>query len=68
MEGESACTLTTEDFMLDIYSNLLKQEKWTMNDIDDMDIFYYIDVLAYTSKNNKEEKEKEIYIDQCGWL
>ncbi|MGG7163794.1 hypothetical protein [Clostridium ihumii] len=54
--------------MLDIYSNLLKQEKWTMNDIDDMDIFYYIDVLAYTSKNNKEEKEKEIYIDQCGWL
>lgn len=54
--------------MLDIYSSLLKQEKWTMNDIDKMDIFYYLDILAYKIKNNENENENEIYIDQCGWL
>ncbi|MEG2787343.1 MAG: hypothetical protein RR942_05925 [Romboutsia sp.] len=40
-----------------------------MTDVDNMDIFYYFEVLAYkiNFKNNKE-KEEEVYIDQVSWL
>lgn len=37
-----------------------------MRDIDEMDIFYYFDILAYKIK--KIEKEEDFYIDQVGWL
>lgn len=43
-----------------------------MTDIDNMDIFYYFDVLAYRLKNIDEEtgkkKEEDIYVDQVSWL
>ena len=42
-----------------------------MCDVDDMDILYYLDVLAYRiqSKDNKDDKkEKDVYIDELGWL
>lgn len=44
-----------------------------MCDVDNMDIFYYLEVLAYRIKNNpndnnKKEKEKEVYIDEVSWL
>lgn len=48
--------------MKDIYLNLMEQQ-WTMQDIDEMDILYYFELLAY--KANKEQ-EPTAYIDQCG--
>ena len=37
--------------MKETYWNLLDKD-WTLNDIDEMDIYYYIDLLLY--KANKE--------------
>lgn len=57
--------------MLDIYSNLLEQN-WAMTAIDEMDIFYYFDVLAYRNKNidstTWKRREDDVYIDQVSWL
>ncbi|WP_278247907.1 hypothetical protein [Clostridium botulinum] len=42
-----------------------------MIDIDNMDIFYYFDVLAYRNKTNSKtgkRKEEDVYIDQVSWL
>ncbi|EPY2286643.1 hypothetical protein ACXAT6_003922 [Clostridium sporogenes] len=43
-----------------------------MIDIDNMDIFYYFDVLAYRNKTidskTGKRKEEDVYIDQIGWL
>ncbi|EPY2274470.1 hypothetical protein ACXAUS_003369 [Clostridium sporogenes] len=41
--------------MLDLYSSLI--DKWTMTDIDNMDIFYYFDILAYKIKTEKNKQE-----------
>ena len=46
--------------MKETYLCLLEQG-WTLNDIDEMDIFFYWEVLAY--KANKEQ-EPTAYIDQ----
>jgi hypothetical protein len=43
--------------------NLLENQ-WTMNDIDDMDIFAYWRVMAY--KSNKEYQEQFVPIDALG--
>jgi hypothetical protein len=40
--------------MKEIYSQLLEQG-WTLTDIDEMDIFYYFDILIYRA--NKEYKQ-----------
>lgn len=40
--------------MKEIYSQLLEQG-WTLNDIDEMDIFYYFDILIYRA--NKEYRQ-----------
>ncbi|WP_164076342.1 hypothetical protein [Clostridium botulinum] len=42
--------------MLDLYSSLIDKE-WTMTDIDNMDIFYYFDILAYRIKIEKNKQE-----------
>ncbi|MHB1651388.1 MAG: hypothetical protein ACYCVD_02790 [Desulfitobacteriaceae bacterium] len=47
--------------MLDFYSQLL-EDGWTLNDIDEMDFYYYLDILIY--KANKKEKKDFAYIDQ----
>jgi hypothetical protein len=39
--------------MKETYWNLLDKD-WTLSDIDEMDIYYYIDLLLY--KANKEYK------------
>lgn len=36
-----------------MYLNLLESD-WKMNDIDEMDIYWYLDIMAY--KANKENK------------
>lgn len=47
--------------MLDFYSQLL-EDRWKLNEIDEMDFFYYLDVLIYKSK--EKEKKGFAYIDQ----
>jgi len=35
---------------------------WSLNDVDESDFFYYMDLLIY--KANKKDKESVAYIDQ----
>jgi len=49
----------------------LIDQGWTTLDIDNMDIFYYFDILAYRLKDNPSRRagvEKDVYIDEVGWL
>lgn len=46
-----------QDFMDQFYMALLKQG-WTLNDIDTMDIFYYLKLL------NKKLGTEKVYIDE----
>lgn len=46
--------------MKELYLSLF-ENGWTMEDIDEMDIFWYLDVIAY--KANKEEKQNKTTID-----
>ncbi|MCZ8465264.1 hypothetical protein QMM12_17960 [Clostridioides difficile] len=42
-----------------------------MVDIDNIDIFYYLDILAYMKENKKDNNnsnENDVYIDQLSWL
>jgi hypothetical protein len=49
------------DFIKEFYLSLLEQG-WTLNDIDEMDFFWYLDLMVY--KANKEEKKKYTSIDK----
>lgn len=33
-----------------------------------MDIFYYLELLAYKINGNENSKEEDVYIDQVSWL
>ncbi|HDG7529088.1 TPA: hypothetical protein PFR81_003641 [Clostridioides difficile] len=49
----------------------LFEKGWSMVDIDNMDIFYYLDILAYMKENKKDKNnpnENNVYIDQLSWL
>jgi len=46
--------LSLNDWINEFYLDLLENE-WKMNDIDDMDIYYYLNLLLY--KTNKEHKK-----------
>lgn len=48
------------EFIKEIYLKLLEQN-WTLNDIDEMDFFYYMDLLIY--KENRKETEEMAYAD-----
>jgi hypothetical protein len=37
---------------------------WALNDIDEMDIMYYIDLLIYKAK--KEYKKQAVALDDAG--
>ncbi|WP_343100177.1 hypothetical protein, partial [Clostridioides difficile] len=59
------------DFIKDLYSMFLFEKNWSMVDIDNMDIFYYLDILAYMKKNKSDKNnpnENDVYIDQLSWL
>lgn len=59
------------DFIKDIYSTLIFDKNWSMCDVDNMDIFYYLEVLSYKIESNKdkeENNEKDVYIDEVSWL
>jgi len=43
-----------------LYLNLLEQN-WTLNDIDEMDFYYYLDLLIF--KANKKGTEETVYAD-----
>jgi hypothetical protein len=47
--------------MKEIYLSLFK-EGWTLQSIDEMDFFYYLDLLVYNA--NKKEKQSRTTIDQ----
>jgi len=47
--------------MKEVYLTLF-EEGWNLNDIDEMDFFFYIDLLAY--KARKEDKKQRTTIDQ----
>lgn len=49
------------DFMKEVYLTLIEQG-WTLNDIDEMDFFYYMDLLIF--KSRKSKKRFRSYIDQ----
>ncbi|ERM91910.1 hypothetical protein O163_08115 [Caldanaerobacter subterraneus subsp. yonseiensis KB-1] len=49
------------DFIKEFYLSLLEQG-WTMNDIDEMDFFWYLDLLIY--KASQKEKKKYTTIDK----
>jgi len=40
------------------------KDGWTLNDIDDMDLYYYLDLLSY--KANKEVKKQVTAMDDAG--
>ncbi|ENY8694382.1 hypothetical protein KLM92_18815 [Clostridioides difficile] len=49
----------------------LFEKNWSMVDIDNIDIFYYLDILAYMKENKKDNNnsnENDVYIDQLSWL
>lgn len=46
-----------------MYLKLLK-DGWTLNDIDDMDFYYYLDLLSYEA--NKEAKKQAVALDDAG--
>lgn len=52
-----------------MYSVLIFDLGWTISEVDNMDICYYFEVLAYRNKNlssqSNDKKEEDIYIDQC---
>ncbi|MBH7898440.1 hypothetical protein I6A73_11585 [Clostridioides difficile] len=63
--------LSPRDFIKDLYSMFLFEKNWSMVDIDNMDIFYYLDILAYMKKNKSDKNnpnENDVYIDQLSWL
>jgi len=47
--------------MKEIYLQLIEQG-WTLQSIDGMDFFYYMDLLIY--KATTKDKEQSVYIDQ----
>lgn len=46
-----------------MYLGLL-HKGWTLNDIDDMDIYYYLDLLSYEA--NKEVRKQAVELDDAG--
>ena len=44
--------------MISIYDNLM-QDGWTIPQIDEMDIFYYFDIIAYRYEKKFKKKQKE---------
>jgi hypothetical protein len=51
--------LSPTDFIKEVYLSLM-EDGWTLFDIDEMDFFYYLDLLVY--KANKGQKK--VTIDQ----
>jgi len=51
--------LTLAEFIKEIYLQLIDQG-WALNDIDDADFFYYMDLLIYRAN----KKDKIAYIDE----
>jgi hypothetical protein len=45
--------VSPDQFLLQLYDVLL-QQGWTMNEIDEMDIFYYLKVLRYRIQMNQQ--------------
>lgn len=60
------------DFIKSIQSDVIFNLKWTINDAEEMDIFAYLDILAYkinsSDYENVKSQEKEVYIDDIPWL
>ena len=42
----------------------LMEDGWTLNDIDEMDIYYYLDLLSYEA--NKAAKTQSNALDDAG--
>jgi len=53
--------MSPSNFIKEVYLQLIEQG-WTLNDIDEMDFFYYFDLLIF--KAEKEESNKHGFIDQ----
>lgn len=47
--------------MHSLYSNLMFEQKWSMRDIDNMDILYFFELIAF--KNQNPNNESNEYID-----
>lgn len=63
MSGE-ADEVSPNDFMLSIYNDLM-ENGWTLPQIDEMDIFYYFEILAYRKRTQRDKpKAPRGYIDQ----
>lgn len=46
------------------YRLLINQKGWTLNQIDESDIFFLFDLFSV----DEEKKEKIVYADQVPWL
>jgi len=46
-----------------MYLGLLK-DGWTMNDVDSMDLYHYLDLLSYQA--NKEVRQESNALDDAG--
>ena len=55
--------LTLLDWMKETYLSLMS-DGWRLNDIDEMDIYYYLDLLSYEA--NKAVKTQSIALDEAG--
>jgi hypothetical protein len=51
------------DFLRWLYGMLMEQG-WRLPDIDEMDLFWYLDILAYKTADRETEQRTELtYID-----
>jgi len=57
--------VSPSDFIKGIYLDLINDAGWTLESIDEMDFFYYLDLMLYNSTNEKSEWDRpSAYIDQ----
>ena len=61
--NKSGGKLTLSDWMKETYLGLIK-DGWTLEDIDNMDIFYYLDLLSYEA--NKAVIKQSSALDDAG--
>ena len=54
---------TFSDWLKEMYLGLL-EKGWTLNDIDEMDLYYYLDLLSYEA--NKGARKQSTELDDAG--
>lgn len=49
-----------------MYYELMKNG-WSLSEIDEMDIHFYLSILEHMNNKKEKEENEEIFIDQLKW-